>query len=119
MKLLHWAGAGLGIIAVGAALWLWDPLPATPATEELAAEARLYQAEIIRDSWGRAAYFRPNGMQMLRSALPMPMQKRIFRPFRKALPPPGVCWPAIKGRRSAYGLSGGTLQCLGCHRRKI
>jgi len=48
--------AGLGVLVLvvmaGAALWLWDPLPANPPPETLAAAAINYDAEIIRDEFG-------------------------------------------------------------------
>jgi penicillin amidase/acyl-homoserine-lactone acylase len=52
MRYVRWV-AGLVIIAlVGAAIWLWDPLPKNPSAEVLSANAAAYDAEIIRDNWG-------------------------------------------------------------------
>ncbi len=42
--------AGLAMLI--AAVWTWDPLPANPDTETLAASAKTYHADIIRDEWG-------------------------------------------------------------------
>ncbi|MEO1015823.1 MAG: acylase [Pseudomonadota bacterium] len=52
-----WRGlAGLGavvfVVAAGAAIATWDPLPDNPDPQELASGASAYDAEIIRDSWG-------------------------------------------------------------------
>lgn len=52
MRYLRWVG-GLVIVALlGAAIWLWDPLPKNPSAEVLSAGAAAYDAEIIRDNWG-------------------------------------------------------------------
>ncbi|MEL7231433.1 MAG: acylase [Pseudomonadota bacterium] len=47
-------GLGALILAalIGVALWLYDPLPKNPGFETLAAPAKSYNVEIIRDSWG-------------------------------------------------------------------
>lgn len=52
MRLWTW-GAGLaGLVILGAGIWTWDPLPATPAARVLAQAASDYDVEIIRDSYG-------------------------------------------------------------------
>ncbi len=52
MSYLRWIGLGLGVLSIGAATWLWAPLPSNPAPEILAGPAARYQVEIIRDNWG-------------------------------------------------------------------
>lgn len=50
--LLKWAGVALLGLVVAAVVLLWDPLPATPDADDLAAEAARYDVEIIRDTYG-------------------------------------------------------------------
>ena len=52
MSYLRWAGLGFGALFLGAAAWLWAPLPSHPSSEKLAGPAGSYQVEIIRDNWG-------------------------------------------------------------------
>lgn len=52
MRILRWGGALLLAALIGAAIYLWDPLPANPGADELSANAKNYDAEIIRDEWG-------------------------------------------------------------------
>lgn len=40
------------VVIVAAAIWLYRPLPENPAASQLSAASSLYQAEIMRDSWG-------------------------------------------------------------------
>lgn len=52
MTFLKWLFAALLVALIGAAIWLWDPLPANPSVGALAEAASDYDAEIIRDEWG-------------------------------------------------------------------
>lgn len=52
MRIIKWLSVILVMVVIGAGVWLWDPLPANPPAEELAASAAEYDAEIIRDNWG-------------------------------------------------------------------
>lgn len=40
------------LIAIGFALWLWNPLPSNPNTQALSLGAKRYSAEVVRDQWG-------------------------------------------------------------------
>jgi penicillin amidase/acyl-homoserine-lactone acylase len=52
MKYVRWF-LGLALLGViGAAIWLWNPVPKNPSAEILSAGAAAYDAEIIRDNWG-------------------------------------------------------------------
>ena len=42
----------LALLFLGAAIWLYNPLPQNPAAEQLAKAAQHYDVEIIRDNWG-------------------------------------------------------------------
>ena len=49
---LQWGGILLLLAIVGAAIFLWDPLPDNPSPEVLSADAAKYDAEIVRDKYG-------------------------------------------------------------------
>lgn len=51
-RILTGLGALLAAVLAGAGIWLWDPLPANPPVDVLAAPASAYDAEIIRDEYG-------------------------------------------------------------------
>ncbi len=52
MKLWYGGAGTLGLILLGVAAWLWDPLPSNPSSQRLAAGADTYDVEILRDDWG-------------------------------------------------------------------
>ena len=52
MRLLKWVGLALILLALGAAYYFYDPLPANPDAATLSANAEKYDVEIIRDEWG-------------------------------------------------------------------
>ncbi|WP_108810396.1 penicillin acylase family protein [Sphingorhabdus sp. Alg231-15] len=49
---LKWSGVLMIFGIIAASVFLWDPLPANPSSEILAANASKYDAEIIRDNYG-------------------------------------------------------------------
>lgn len=52
MRYVRWIAGLLIVVLVGAAIYLWDPLPKNPSAEVLSAGAVAYDVEIIRDNWG-------------------------------------------------------------------
>jgi acyl-homoserine-lactone acylase len=53
LKKIAFGLAGLVlIIALGAGIYTWDPLPKSPSAADLSADAANYDVEIIRDNWG-------------------------------------------------------------------
>lgn len=52
MRYMRWIAGLVTVALVGAAIWLWDPLPKNPSAKVLSADAAAYDAEIIRDNWG-------------------------------------------------------------------
>lgn len=53
LKKIAFGLAGLVlIIALGAGVYTWDPLPKSPSAADLSADAANYDVEIIRDNWG-------------------------------------------------------------------
>ena len=51
-KILLGAVALIVVLALGAGIYTWNPLPQNPSAEELADAAANYDVEIIRDNWG-------------------------------------------------------------------
>ncbi|MEZ5945491.1 MAG: acylase [Hyphomonas sp.] len=51
-RILTALAALLAVFVIGAGAYLWDPLPANPSAETLAAPAAAYDADIIRDEFG-------------------------------------------------------------------
>jgi len=52
MGFLKWGGGLVGLVLVGLAIWLWDPLPNRLDAEAARATAAGYDVEVIRDNWG-------------------------------------------------------------------
>lgn len=51
-KIAFGAAALVGVLALAAGIFTWNPLPRTPSAEQLAEAAASYDVEIIRDTWG-------------------------------------------------------------------
>ncbi len=51
-KILAGVAGLILLLAVGAGVYTWDPLPRNPDAEMLSATASNYEVEIIRDNWG-------------------------------------------------------------------
>ena len=52
VRILQGLAAVFVVLALGLAVWLYDPLPENPGYDVLAADAANYDAEVIRDNWG-------------------------------------------------------------------
>ncbi len=51
-RIFKWLSLTVFVLLLGAAFFLWDPLPENPDTATLSADASKYDVEIIRDNYG-------------------------------------------------------------------